>query len=103
MKIVPGRRSSVYNAFTDNSGGLVFGVGDMAIHAEVSAKVIRENREMILSPDTREAIQSWGHLTMWNVTIRWRGEIIKLPEVFFFTFFIFVSHHIKAKQRDNAR
>ena len=51
MKIIPGRRSSVYNAFTDNSGGLVFGVGDMAIHAEVTPEVIRENREVILSPE----------------------------------------------------
>ena len=41
----------MYNAFTDSSGGLVFGVGDMAIHAEVTPEVIRENREVILSPE----------------------------------------------------
>ena len=41
----------MYNAFTDNSGGLVFGVGDMAIHAAIGPEVIGENRDLILGPD----------------------------------------------------
>ena len=49
--VLPGRRTSVYNALTDGSGGLVFGVGDMAIHAEVTPEVIEENRDLILGPD----------------------------------------------------
>ena len=34
-------------------GGLLFGVGDMAIHAEVTPEVIKESRDLILGPDTR--------------------------------------------------
>ena len=36
-------------------GGLLFGVGDMAIHAEVTPEVIvGESRDLILGPDTRD-------------------------------------------------
>ena len=36
------------------AGGLLFGVGDMAIHAEVTPEVIRESRDLILGPETRD-------------------------------------------------
>ena len=59
MRVLPGRRSAVYNALTDAaSGGLLFGVGDMAIHAEVTPEVVKESRDLILGPDTRERSNS---------------------------------------------